>query len=147
MRDRTEGVSLADIHWPFLKRNMPPTLGDEDDYTNAYGTPQWNEDGLTIRISQESYHILYDPGTSEWWVHNNTFRKRGLGAYEELHKERSQKYEALFGEKGKLMEAREGGQLEKETEEFKQWVQHGPSADADRGNEKADDGDEAMGGT
>ncbi len=147
MRDRTEGVPLSDIHWPFLKRNMPPMLADEDDYTNAYGSPQWNDEGLVIRISQESYHILYDPGTSEWWVHNNTVRKRGLGAQEELHNERSQKYKDLFGGKGKLMAAREGDRLEKANEEFKHWVHDGPPAGTNTEIGKADDADETMGGT
>ena len=155
MRDRTEGVSLADINWPFLKRNMPPMLGDEDEYTNAYGSPQWNDDNLIIRIGQENYHILYDPGTSEWWVHNPTVRKRGLGAAEELRKERSLRYQDLFGEKGKLIVAKDGGDgLEKEAEDFKRWIRDGPSADDDgniktatKTEENQDDVDETMGGT
>ena len=146
MRDRTEGVPLSNIQWPFLKRNMPPMLGDEEDYNNAYGSPQWNEDGLTIRISQENYHILYDPGTSEWWIHNNSIRKKGLGAYQEVQNARNQKYQDLFGEKGKFITAKEGDQLEKKNEEFNEWV-HGHSAAAEEEGEKVNDGDESMGGT
>ena len=146
MRDRTEGVPLSQIRWPFLKRNMPPMLGDEEDYTNMYGTPQWNEDGLIIRISQDNYRLLYDPGTSEWWVHNNTVQKRGLGGYEEARIERGEKYEGLFGKNGKLLAARDGEQLEKEDIEFQQWVQGEPATITDTKEEKAD-GDEVMAGT
>ena len=149
MRDRTEGVSLANINWPFVKRNMPEMLGDEDEYNNAYGTPQWNEDNLIIRIGQENYHIMYDPGTSEWFIHNDTVRKRGLGAYEDLQKQRNQKYQELFGEKGELVAKKDGDGLEKETADFKQWITNGLPTDTAATNigDKADDADETMGGT
>lgn len=146
MRGRTEGIPLSKISLPFLKRNMPPMLADEEDYTNAYGNPQWNEDGLILRVSQDSYRILYDPGTSDWWVHDLRVRKRGLGAYEEVQKERDQKFENLFGAKGVLMRARDGDLLEEENAKFEQWLQNGPSPD-DMGLEGAADNDELMGGT
>lgn len=136
MRDRTEGIELERLQLPFLKRNVPSMLGDEEDYTNEYGIPQWNEDGLVVRIGQDNYHLLYDPGTSDWWVHNNAVRKRGLGAYEELHKERKEKFEALFGEKGTLAVAKFGAELEAEAAKFKRGAQEGAWGD-----------DEVMGGT
>jgi len=143
MRDRTEGIELGRLQLPFLKRNMPSMLGDEDDYTNAYGTPQWNEDGLVVRISQDNYHLLYDPATSDWWVHNNGVRKRGLGAYEELQKGRNEKFETLFGEKGTLAVTKFGDQFETEHAKLKQGVQNGAWGD-DKG---VHDIDEVMSGT
>ena len=145
MRERTEGVQLSDLHWPFLKRNMPPMLDDEDDYNNLYGSPQWNEDGLILRISQDNYHLLYDSGTSEWWIHNTAVRKRGLGGYEDVQKERTRKFETLFGKDGALMIAKAGDRFEKESAEFQQWIQNGPSSDGDGNGDTIDD--EIMGGT
>ena len=122
-------------------------LGDEDDYANAYGTPQWNDDGLIIRISQDTYKITYDPDTSEWWIHNNNVQKRGLGAYEAVKMERNRRFQNIFGENGTIIAAKEGGQLEKENSEFKQWVANGPASSEDAAGVKTDDADEIMGGT
>lgn len=133
MRDPTEGVPLSSIRWPFLKRNMPPLpssggSGDEDDYANAYNNPQWNEDGLVARISQENYHLLYDPGTSEWWVHDRSVRGKGVKGYEDAKRERREKYRNLFGEEGKVLAGKKDGDggLEEQTRAFKAWVDGGP---------------------
>lgn len=140
MCDLTEGIPLAKLQFPLLKRNLPAPLADEDEYTSLYGSPQWNEDGLTFRISQDNYHILYDPDTSEWWVHNNAVRKRGLSAYEAVKKQRKDNFETLFGENGKLIVAKDGiRQFEEENTAFKHLIQDGPSNDGTN--------DEVMGGT
>lgn len=159
MRDQTEGVKLSDIHLPFLKRNMPPMLADEEEYNNTYGIPQWNQDGLVITIqppahppnSPRAYKLLYEEYTSDWWVHNDSVRKRGLGAYGEVMNERKDKFAAIFGEKGTFIAELAGTELDKETENFKRWIQDGPTAAADPhaqgGLAGADDADEIMGGT
>ena len=156
MRDLTEGIPLPRLSWPFLRRNMPAMLETEEEYINLYSSPQWNEDELVIRISPGNYKMLYDPGTSDWWVHNVRIRKRGMSACEEVCKERQEKFEQKFGEKGILIA--QGSELDKANADFKQWVQNGPVTEASAGddvNGKADDGgldgtddgDEVMGGT
>ena len=153
MRDVTEGIPLEKLHWPFLKRNMPAPLTDDEDYNNVYGNPQWNEDALVMRISPNSYHILYDPDTEEWFVHNIPVRKRGLSAYEEASKERKDKFAKMFGEKGTLLSEIEGEKLDEDNEEYKRWIQDGPAsvrngdAAGHQSDGTADDGDEVMGGT
>ena len=154
MRDQTEGVKLSDIQLPFLKRNMPPMLADEEEYNNTYGIPQWNQDGLVITIqppahppnSPRAYKLLYEEDTSDWWVHNDPVRKRGLGAYEEVIRERKGKFTALFGEKGTFIKEKSGSELEKETEDFKRWINNGPAAEPRPEGElnAADDRDEVM---
>lgn len=144
MRDRTEGISLSSIQLPFLKRNMPPVLGDEEDYNNVYGTPQWNEDGLVVRISQENYHLLYDPGTSDWWVHNAGVRSRGVKGYEEGRRERGERFRGLFGEKGRLVSG-EGEGFEEVNRRFKDRLKDGMWEEGGEG--PRGDGDEVMGGT
>lgn len=157
MRDQTEGVKLSDIHLPFLKRNLPPMLADEEEYNNTYGVPQWNQDGLVIMIqppahppnSPRAYKLLYEEYTSDWWVHNSPVRKRGLGAYGEMAEERKEKFTTRFGEKGTFIKEKAGVELDKETEDFKRWIQDGPATEPrpEGGLDGADDGDEVMDGT
>ena len=94
MRDWTEGVPHS-IRWPFLRRNIPKDLETEEEYSQTY-LPQWNEDGLSIRIAANNYHLLYDPGTADWWVHDGKVRQRGLNGAAALRKERNQLFEGKF---------------------------------------------------
>ncbi|OAX77393.1 hypothetical protein ACJ72_08311, partial [Emergomyces africanus] len=66
MRDPTEGVPFSQMRMPFLKRNLPGKLDSDEEY-NTYYKPLVNHDGLVIRICANSYHILYEPGTEDWW--------------------------------------------------------------------------------
>lgn len=66
MRDPTEGVAFSQMRMPFLKRNLPAKLEQEEEY-NRYYRPLVHQDGLIIRICANSYHILYEPGSSDWW--------------------------------------------------------------------------------
>ncbi|KAE8386740.1 hypothetical protein BDV23DRAFT_186947 [Aspergillus alliaceus] len=66
MRDPTEGVPFSQLRMPFLKRNLPPKLEQEEEY-NRYYRPLVHQDGLIIRICANSYHILYEPGSYDWW--------------------------------------------------------------------------------
>lgn len=135
MRDRTEGIELKKLQLPFLKRNISSMLPDEEDYANEYGVPQWNEDGLVVRISQDNYHLLYDPGTSDWWVHNLGVRSRGLGKYEDVKRERKERFEGLFGQEGRL--GREMGGDEVGAERWRKGLEEGVWGEG---------GDESMGG-
>lgn len=66
MRDPTEGVPFSQMRMPFLKRNLPAKLEQEEEY-NRYYRPLVHQDGLIIRICANSYHILYEPGSFDWW--------------------------------------------------------------------------------
>lgn len=147
MLDTTEGIQLNKLRWPFLKRNMASLVGDDEDSTSAHVSPQWNEDNLVVNIAQGNYHINYEPGSYEWWVHAVAFRKSGLGAYEELSKERKRKFESLFGEKGSFISDKEGAKLDEENQEFRRWINQGPAGADERPVVYANDGDELMGGT
>lgn len=66
MRDPTEGIPFSQMHMPFLKRNLPAKLDEEEEY-NRYYRRLVHHDGLIIRICAKSYHILYEPGSYDWW--------------------------------------------------------------------------------
>ncbi|KAL4883784.1 hypothetical protein BJY04DRAFT_24150 [Aspergillus karnatakaensis] len=66
MRDPTEGVPFSQMRMPFLKRNLPGKLEQEEEYNRFY-RPLVHQDGLIIRICANSYHILYEPSSNDWW--------------------------------------------------------------------------------
>ncbi|KAI9374365.1 hypothetical protein BJX61DRAFT_498400 [Aspergillus egyptiacus] len=66
MRDPTEGVPFSQMRMPFLRRNLPGKLEQEEEYNRFY-RPLVHQDGLIIRICANSYHILYEPGSYDWW--------------------------------------------------------------------------------
>lgn len=66
MRDPTEGVPFSQMRMPFLKRNLPSKLEQDEEYNRFYRRLV-HHDGLVIRICANSYHILYEPGSYDWW--------------------------------------------------------------------------------
>lgn len=70
MRDPTEGVPFSQMRMPFLKRNLPGKLEQEEEYNRFY-RPLVHQDGLIIRICANSYHILYEPSSYDWWWRPN----------------------------------------------------------------------------
>ncbi|KAH8692147.1 putative transcription factor [Talaromyces proteolyticus] len=66
MRDPTEGIPFSQMRMPFLKRNLPTNLEQDEEYKRYYRRLV-HQDGLVIRICANSYHILYEPGSYDWW--------------------------------------------------------------------------------
>ncbi|KAJ6129558.1 hypothetical protein N7512_002338 [Penicillium capsulatum] len=66
MRDPTEGVQFAEMHMPFLKRNLPTKLDEDEEYDRYYRRLQ-HHDGLIIRICANNYTILYQPPSHDWF--------------------------------------------------------------------------------
>lgn len=148
MRDLTEGIDLSKIDWPFLKRNMPPVLETEEEYNTLY-TPQWNEDGLVIRISPATYSIVYEAQTQDWWIHDEEVRRRGLGGMDEVRRERKSKFEGLFGAEGIWAKALGVGEKEDLETKFKNLVGKPALLKPATGleTEKVGGGDDVMSGT
>lgn len=70
MRDPTEGVSFSEMRIPFLKRNLPPKLDEDEEYDRFYRRLQ-HHDGLVIRICANNYTILYQPPTHDFFWRSN----------------------------------------------------------------------------
>lgn len=119
MRDPTEGVP-HDIQWPLLRRNTPKDLETEDDYSQAY-LPQWNEDGLTVRFDG-NYHMTYDSGTTDWWVHDEKVCRRGLKGAEGLKLERNRKFEDKFVQNPVWLLGMSKDQVTETTNRYSHWV-------------------------
>ncbi|MCJ1249064.1 Transcriptional regulatory protein sin3 [Trapelia coarctata] len=149
MRDWTEGVPHS-IRWPFLRRNVPRELETEEDYGQAY-LPQWNEDALSIRIAANNYHLLYDPGTADWWVHDDKVRQRGLKGAQGLRRERNKKFEEKFVEHPAWMAGMDKSAVDVVLREYAELLNDGNAADREMtdDHQTAADGkdDEVMTGT
>ena len=117
MRDWTEGVTHA-IRWPFLRRNMPRDLVTEEQYGQTY-LPQWNEDGLIVRICANNYHLLYDAGTSDWWVHDAKVRRKGLSGEDQIRKERRRQFEDKFVEHANWISGLSAAEIEEANSRFR----------------------------
>ncbi|KAJ5765740.1 hypothetical protein N7520_005299 [Penicillium odoratum] len=66
MRDPTEGVHFSEMRMPFLKRNLPGKLDEDEEYDRYYRRLQ-HHDGLLIRICANNYTILYQPASHDWF--------------------------------------------------------------------------------
>lgn len=66
MRDPTEGVPYSMMRMPFLKRNLPNKLDEDEEYDQFYRRLQ-HHDGLVIRICANNYTILYQPPSHDWF--------------------------------------------------------------------------------
>lgn len=88
MRDPTEGVSYSDVRMPFLKRNLPNKLDEDEEYDRFYRRLQ-HHDGLVIRICANNYTILYQPPSHDWFwrstapVHDKDADAEAIKAKEE----------------------------------------------------------------
>jgi paired amphipathic helix protein Sin3a len=101
MRDWTEGVPHS-IQWPYLKRNLPRDTDSEDEPNESH-VPLYGEEGLEIRISPHNYRLLYEVGTTDWWVHSQHIRSRGLKGRSSVEEERKSKFEDKFVQNAKWM--------------------------------------------
>ena len=120
MRDWTEGVP-HNIQWPFLRRNLPSKLDTEEEYNAAY-MPQSNEDGLVIRIRPGDYRILYDPGTSDGFVHGAKVTRRGFKGATEVKEDRKNKFQERFEKNSVWMEGMAKAEVDKINADFKSWI-------------------------
>lgn len=66
MRDPTEGIQFSEMRMPFLKRNLPGKLEEDEEYERFYRRLQ-HYDGLVIRICASNYTMLYQPSSHDWF--------------------------------------------------------------------------------
>ena len=69
-------------------------MESEEDFSKAY-TPQWNHDGLTVKVCPNSYHLLWDEGT-DWFFHDAQVTKRGQTGMAALSQERKDRFVEKF---------------------------------------------------
>ena len=130
MRDQTEGVPQDKTFLPYLRRNLPPTLDSLEEYERVYSNPQFNHDGLTLRISAENYHILYEPLSNEWFVQDDSVRKLGMPGMQDVREERKRRFEEKFVRSPKWMADLSKEDVERKIEEAARLIK-GVTAEAE----------------
>jgi paired amphipathic helix protein Sin3a len=139
MRDPTEGVPFSLMRMPFLKRNLPAKLEQEEEY-NRYYRRLVHHDALIIRICAKSYHILYEPGSHDWWW-------RPTGAAEESREEAAKEESAIKDRRrDRFMEkfvnnpswahGQSKDQVDESNQRFRDWVK-GPKRESQTGTTEA----------
>ena len=128
LRDPTEGVPGDKLRFPFLRRNLPTPSATEDELNNLY-LPQFNEDGLIMRIKPETYEICFrDPGTSDWFLHDLVVEKRGTSGMEEVKRERKARFGEKWGLNSPWIKGMTRTEVNTTNEKFRKWVDEGPEA-------------------
>lgn len=130
MRDPTEGVPFSRMRMPFLKRNLPPKVDQDEEYNRFY-RPLVYHDGLVIRICANSYHILYEPGSYDWWWRPPAPREEST---EELAKEeaaikerRRDRFMEKFVNNPSWAHGLSKDKVDESNQRFRSWVK-GPKA-------------------
>ncbi|KAL1879588.1 Transcriptional regulatory protein sin3 [Paecilomyces lecythidis] len=141
MRDPTEGVPFSQMRMPFLKRNLPPKMEQDEEYNRFY-RPLVNHDGLVIRICANSYHILYEPGSYDWWWRPSA---PGQESAEEKAKEeaavkerRRDRFMEKFVNNPSWAHGLSKDEVDESNQRFRSWVK-GPEADETAPPEKTEE--------
>jgi hypothetical protein len=71
----TEGVPIERVRLPFTKRSLPSNDLDSDLGTADFPDflPLKSDEELSCKISNISYHIFFEPNTTDTWVHSDRF--------------------------------------------------------------------------
>jgi paired amphipathic helix protein Sin3a len=127
------------MRMPFLKRSLPTKMDTDEDY-NHYFRPIVNHDGLTIRICANSYHILYEPGTQDWWYRvptdeeDPTEKAKELSAVKERRKDR---FMEKFVNNPKWAQGLSKDQVDESNQRFRSWVRSSDVNQPSGSNENA----------
>ena len=120
MRDRTEGVPM-EIQWPFLRRNAPRDTDADGDVDQAE-LPRYNSEGLQVRISPHNYRLLWEVGTTDWFIHDKKQQLKGTSGMQQLKNERKAKFEEKFALHPKWQEGLSEEEIAQATQDYQRLV-------------------------
>ncbi|KZF26100.1 hypothetical protein L228DRAFT_225794 [Xylona heveae TC161] len=146
MVEPTEGIPLEKLRMPFLKRNLPPQ-SDSDTELAARYTPQETNENLVIRVCVNSYKILYEPNTTEWWYHapKSVSENAEVSQQAERIKEkRNSRFQEKFIMNNEWMKGLSRDEVDRKNEDFNTWIRDGVTASQKDGSGPVKDDDEAM---
>ncbi|KAI9680103.1 MAG: Transcriptional regulatory protein sin3 [Caeruleum heppii] len=127
----TEGVPLdRGLYMPFLRRNVGKEADDSEETDRAKGLLYENE--LEMRICVNTYKILWEPHTSDWFVHKAKEPGSGEGEgidMDRVKEKRNKKFEEKFITSNAWMQSLNPAEVEKTKEEYQQWVAEGSAED------------------
>jgi paired amphipathic helix protein Sin3a len=121
-RQPTEGLPTDRIRMPFLERNRP---GDPDDNEDPRVIPMANHEGLLLRICVNSYRMLYDVDTEDWFVQSGEIRGVSDKSQEEaqrVREKRAKVFRAVMVEDNTWMKAGSKEGTQKTLEGYEAWI-------------------------
>lgn len=124
MRDPTEGVPFSHMRMPFLKRNLPGKLDQEEEY-NQYFRRLVHHDGLIIRICAKSYHLLYEPSSYDWWWRPSVTEGSAEGAAKEeaaIKDRRRDRFMEKFVNNPSWAHGQSKDQVDESNQHFRDWI-------------------------
>ena len=127
MMDPTEDVPYEKLQWPFFRRHMPKNLNDDRESDKVLW-PNSYDDGLVLRIDHKSYHLKYDSGTTEWFVHGIQVRRQGLKGLNEARNARRRRFRTKYCETNRYLCEMGKEKADNIMEEFHEWFGSRPSA-------------------
>jgi paired amphipathic helix protein Sin3a len=127
MRDPTEGIPMDMLRMPFLKRNLPPKVESEEEYNRRYLATE-HHDGLVIRICTNTYHMIYEPGTSDWFVQDKKVRASARPEKTKtIHEKRTGRLNDKFVINTAWMKDKSREYVDSVKEEYRKWIELGPN--------------------
>jgi paired amphipathic helix protein Sin3a len=139
--DPTEGVPLLRMRAPFLRRNLPDKDDvDSDDRRRDKPTPLSYSEKLNMRVCVNTYKILWEPYTEDWWVHSREHMFGGKEGIEEMKRataKRSARFREKFVMNNGWMKGLSQGEVQRRKEEFEKWIKDGvmPAAEGNADEE------------
>lgn len=109
---------------PFMKRNLPAKLDSDEEY-NLYYKPLISHDGLVIRICANSYHILYEPQTEDWWYRSPNAEEDAAEVAKEratVVEKRKDRFRERFINNPEWMHGLSPEDAEQSNQQFRAWV-------------------------
>lgn len=143
MRDPTEGVPFSQMRMPFLKNSLPVKLEQDEEY-NRYYRRLVHQDGLVIRICANSYHILYEPGSYDWWwrptASSQEESDENVKELTAVRERRQDRFREMFVNNPAWARGLSKDEVDASNKKFRTWINGGPSPEEE---EKAEAGAEA----
>lgn len=137
----TEGINRSRMQKTVLTRNLPSSDADSED--GMVPAPLAYDESLTLRICLNSSKIVWEKGTSEWYIFNTppdnekeaAEREERIAAGRELRK---QKFIEKMVMNSAWMRDMTQDEVRKINEDFQKWIKDGiPPAAEKNGDEAA----------
>lgn len=136
--EHTEGVVRSRLQKVLLERNLPSGAnGSDDGYTPK---PLVVQEGLVLRICLLSYKIVYEKGTSDYFIYNTlpTLRDGEEPEFQEekqvfLREMREERFKEKMVMNSPWMKNMSQVQVQQINEEYQRWKDEGVSLPSQKG--------------
>jgi len=128
----TEGVVRARLQKSVLSRNLPASSDADSDSGDARKPLSYSE-GLVLRICINSSKIVYEPGTSEFFIYNSGAsseeeRAKRLEAAQRTSQKRREQFEEKMVMNLPWMKDLSREEVQKKTDDCNNWMKGAPPA-------------------